>query len=430
MSNHNPHPASKTLLSLDEALALLQAAATPLAGVESVPVSAADGRILAADLVAGLDVPAMDNSAMDGYAVRRADFAGIEPCTVPVSQRIVAGDSRLQPLALGTAARIFTGALVPPGADAVLMQEWVETVEADAPATEYSYPEGIRLNASAGPIQPGQSIRRLGEDMAAGSTVLTRGTRLNPAMLGLAASLGLDKLPVALRPRVALLSTGNELVQPGAIAPGDMKPGAVYNSNRVFLAALLTRLGCTVTDLGLVPDQLDATVQALEAASGQHDLVISSGGVSVGEEDHVKPAVQRLGSLQMWQIAIKPGKPFAYGRMGDAHFVGLPGNPVSSLVTFLLLVRPLVLWLQGASDVALKPMAARAGFEWAKADKRREFLRVRLEAESGLLALFPNQGSGVLTSAAWADGLVDVAPGRAIAKGEAVPFLPFSAFWG
>ena len=430
MSNHNPHPASKTLLSLDEALALLQAAATPLAGVESVPVSAADGRILAADLVAGLDVPAMDNSAMDGYAVRQADFAGIEPRTVPVSQRIVAGDSRLLPLALGTAARIFTGALVPPGADAVLMQEWVETVVADAPATEYSYSEGIRLIASAGPIQPGQSIRRRGEDMAAGSTVLTRGMRLNPAMLGLAASLGMDRLPVALRPRVALLSTGNELVQPGAIAPGDMKPGAVYNSNRVFLTALLTRMGCTVTDLGLVPDQLDATVQALEAASGQHDLVISSGGVSVGEEDHVKPAVQQLGSLQMWQIAIKPGKPFAYGRMGDAHFVGLQGNPVSSLVTFLLLVRPLVLWLQGASDVALKPMAVRAGFEWAKADKRREFLRVRLEAESGLLALFPNQGSGVLTSAAWADGLVDVAPGRAIAKGEAVPFLPFSAFWG
>jgi molybdopterin molybdotransferase len=229
-------------------------------------------------------------------------------------------------------------------------------------------------------------------------------------------------LPVARRPRVALFSTGDELVLPGDVPPDQMKSGAIYNSNRFFLRTLLLRLGCEVTDLGVVPDRLDATVDALRGAAQGHDLIVTSGGVSVGEEDHVKPAVQALGTLELWQLAIKPGKPFAYGRVAGAHFIGLPGNPVSSFVTFLLLVRPFILKLQGATDLAVKPMAARADFTWGKADKRREFLRVRRNATGGL-DLFANQSSGVLTSMVWGDGLVDTAPGRTIAPGDMVPFI-------
>ena len=272
----------------------------------------------------------------------------------------------------------------------------------------------------------GQWIRRRGEDVAAGAVVLKSGTRLSPASLGLAASIGFDRLQVAPRVRVALFSTGDELVMPGDVAPGDMKPGAIYNSNRFCLKALLQRLGCTVTDLGIVPDRLDATIAALAGASQRHDLILTSGGVSVGEEDHIKPAVQALGELNLWQIAIKPGKPFACGKIAAAHFLGLPGNPVSSFVTFLLLVRPFILKLQGATAVAPESIVLPAHFDWPKADKRREFLRVRLDSAGGL-ALFDNQSSGVLTSAVWGDGLVDNPAGQAIAHGDMVRFLPFSA---
>ncbi|HSI54630.1 MAG TPA: molybdopterin molybdotransferase MoeA, partial [Ramlibacter sp.] len=227
---------------------------------------------------------------------------------------------------------------------------------------------------------------------------------------------------VARRPRVALFSTGDELVMPGEVPPEQMKPGSIYNSNRFFLSALLRRLGCEVSDYGIVPDQRDATVKALERAGREHDLILTSGGVSVGEEDHIKPAVEELGTLDLWQIAIKPGKPFAYGKVGHAHFMGLPGNPVSSFVTFLLLVRPFLLKLQGAIHLAPAAVQLPAHFTWPRADKRREFLRVRRNAEGGL-DLFPNQSSGVLTSAAWADGLVDNAPGRTIARGDMVPFV-------
>jgi molybdopterin molybdotransferase len=256
--------------------------------------------------------------------------------------------------------------------------------------------------------------------------VLRRGQRLSPAELGLAASIGFDRLPVARRPRVALLSTGDELVMPGDVAPEAMPPGAIYNSNRFFLRALLQRLGCEVTDLGIVPDRREATIEALAEAARSHDLILTSGGVSVGEEDHIKPAVQALGELQLWQIAIKPGKPFAYGRVnraqGFAHFIGLPGNPVSSFVTFLLLVRPFLLRLQGASGQWPGAVMLPAHFNWPKADKRREFLRVRRNAQGGL-DLFDNQSSGVLTSAVWADGLLDNPPGRTIAHGDAVAFM-------
>jgi molybdopterin molybdotransferase len=335
-----------------------------------------------------------------------------------VSQRIPAGSSGGSLLA-GTAARIFTGAPVPLGADTIVMQEDCAAVTAGGDGCSMPY---VQVNAQP---TPGQYIRRAGEDVARGDVVLACGQRLGPAELGLAASIGMDQLAVARRPRVALFSTGDELVMPGAVAPLDMPPGAIYNSNRFFLSALLRRMGCVVTDLGIVPDRLDATVQALRDAAQAHDVILTSGGVSVGEEDHIKPAVQSLGMLEQWHIAMKPGKPFAYGRIGEAHFLGLPGNPVSSFVTFLVLVRPFLLQLQGMHQVAMKSVAARADFTWARPDKRREFLRVRRNPGGGL-DLFPNQSSGVLTSAVWGDGLIDNPPGCSIAPGDTVRFVPFS----
>lgn len=395
------------LKPLDEALAELLAHALPLSLPESVSTFDADGRVLAQEVMASLDVPAHDNSSMDGYAVRCADWQNAATAFV-VNQRIAAGSTG-DVLGLGCAARIFTGAPVPEGADAIVMQE-------DC-AVDGSQ---IRL-----PTQPqlGQWIRRRGEDVLSGAAVLCKGERLAPASLGLAASIGFDRLLVAPRVRVALFSTGDELVMPGDVAPVDMKPGAIYNSNRFFLRALLRRLGCVVTDMGIVPDKLDATIAALKTASSAHDLVLTSGGVSVGEEDHIKPAVQALGQLNLWQIAIKPGKPFAYGKINETHFIGLPGNPVSSFVTFLLLVRPFILKLQGVSNLAPYSIASDAHFDWPKADKRREFLRVRHNATGGL-ELFDNQSSGVLTSAVWADGLVDNPAGKTIAHGDSVQFIP------
>ena len=398
------------LMALDEALAaLLAQAAAPLAQ-EEVSTFDADGRVLAQDIVSALQVPAFDNSAMDGYALRCADVAAAGT-VLPVSQRIAAG-SMGEPLQSGTAARIFTGAPVPPGADAVVMQE-------DCVAQDDGT---VRVQAVP---RAGQNIRRAGEDIAQGAVVLRAGTRLTPAALGLAASVGLARLPVARRPRVALFSTGDELVMPGDVAPSQLPPGAIYNSNRFFLRALLRRLGCEVTDCGNLPDQREATAEALRGASASHDVVLTSGGVSVGEEDHVKPAVQQLGRLDLWQIAIKPGKPFACGRVGGAHFIGLPGNPVSSLITFLMLVRPFLLRLQGVENVAPRSVAASAHFDWPKPEKRREFLRVRHNGAGGL-DLFPHQGSGVLTSAIWGDGVVDHPAGQTIAHGDVVRFIAFS----
>ena len=412
-----PPIARAPLLSLDDAIERLLASASQSLSTEQVAVGDADGRVLAQDVVSALHVPPQDNSAMDGYALRCGDVVHLGT-NLPVSQRIAAG-SNGQPLQAGTAARIFTGAPVPPGADAVVMQE-----DCTALPPPDATPDTPSVQVNTHPT-PGQNIRRAGEDVARGDVVLSRGQRLGPAELGLAASIGMAALSVARRPRVALFSTGDELVMPGTVAPQDMAPGAIYNSNRYFLAALLRRMGCEVSDLGIVPDQREATVQALREAAQSHDVILTSGGVSVGEEDHIKPAVQALGTLDLWQIAIKPGKPFAYGRVGDAHFLGLPGNPVSSFVTFLVLVRPFLLQLQGMQGVAMKTVAAQADFTWAKADKRREFLRVRRTA-AGTLELFANQGSGVLTSAVWGDGLVDNPPGRGIAPGDTVQFVSFA----
>ncbi|WP_310628751.1 gephyrin-like molybdotransferase Glp [Limnohabitans sp.] len=404
------------LLSLDDALPKLLAQAHALTGAQSVSTFEADGRVLAQDVVAALQVPPQDNSSMDGYAVRVADCVQAG-ALLRVTQRIPAGTHGTQ-LDTGEAARIFTGAPIPPGADAVVMQEDCEVLEG----------EQVKVNKA---VPAGQWIRRSGEDVTRGARVLIQGTRLTPAELGLAASIGLAQLEVSARPRVALFSTGDELVMPGDVSPEAMPAGAIYNSNRFFLRAMLQRLGCEVTDLGIVPDQREATMAALRDAAQHHELILTSGGVSVGEEDHIKPAVESLGELNLWQLAIKPGKPFAYGKVnrvakGDAcHFMGLPGNPVSSFVTFLLLVRPFVLALQGVTktDVARTEMTAH--FDWPRADKRREFLRVKRNAQGGL-DLFPNQSSGVLTSAVWGDGVVDNPAGQTISKGDTVRFISFA----
>jgi molybdopterin molybdotransferase len=404
------------LLSLDDALPQLLAQAHALTAVQSVSTFDADGRVLAQDVTAALQVPPQDNSSMDGYAVRVADCAQAG-AVLRVTQRIPAGTHGTQ-LNAGEAARIFTGAPIPPGADAVVMQEDCEAFDGDQ----------VKVNKS---VPAGQWIRRSGEDVTRGAKVLSKGTRLTPAELGLAASIGLAQLQVSARPRVALFSTGDELVMPGDVAPEAMPAGAIYNSNRFFLRAMLQRLGCEVTDLGIVPDKREATIAALRDAAQHHDLILTSGGVSVGEEDHIKPAVESLGELNLWQMAIKPGKPFAYGKVnrdtqGDAcHFMGLPGNPVSSFVTFLLLVRPFVLALQGVTKTDIARTEIAAHFDWPRADKRREFLRVKRNAQGGL-DLFPNQSSGVLTSAVWGDGVVDNPAGQTIAKGDTVRFISFA----
>ncbi len=412
------------LKSLDDALTELLAFAKGLDDIESISSFDADGRVLAQDIASGLQVPPNDNSSMDGYAVRCADVLQAQSATqapglLRVSQRIAAGSVGL-PLEAMSVARIFTGAPIPLGADAVVMQEDCELVNADDPQG------GLLIKTHPA---PGQWIRRAGEDVKQGAVVLSKGTLLTPASLGMAASIGMHLLPVTRRPRVALFSTGDELVMPGEVLPQAMKPGAIYNSNRFFLRALLLRLGCEVSDLGIVPDRLNATVQALKNAAQNHDLILTSGGVSVGEEDHIKPAVQSLGALNLWQIAIKPGKPFAYGQVQDAHFIGLPGNPVSSFVTFLLLVRPFLRRLQGVQQVAPKTIAIHAHFDWPRADKRREFLRVKRNAAGGL-DLHPNQSSGVLSSAVWGDGLVDNPPGQTIHHGDVVQFIPFNEVLG
>jgi molybdopterin molybdotransferase len=413
-------------MSLDEVLARLTAVAAQrrITDTETLPTAAALGRVLAEAQVSPLDVPPADNSSMDGYAMCAADVPA--PGTVlTVSQRIPAGSVGL-PLQAGTAARIFTGAQMPAGADCVVMQEQCEALLATESAPNAAGSLGqVRVLTLP---QAGQWVRQRGEDVFTGATVLAAGTRLTPQALGLAATVGAAQLRVVRKPRVALFSTGDELVMPGE----PLKPGGIYNSNRYTLLGLLQTLGCEVTDLGIVPDRLDATRAALKAAADGHDLILTSGGVSVGEEDHLRPAARAEGRIELWQMACKPGKPLAFGAitrsagLGEALLMGLPGNPVSSFITFLLAVAPVLRVMQGGSGALPVALPLVADFSLPKADKRREFLRARLSPE-GRVQVFGNQSSGVLTSAVWADGLVDNPSGQTVAPGDTVRFLPLTA---
>ncbi|BAN35102.1 molybdopterin biosynthesis protein, molybdenum incorporation step [Sulfuricella denitrificans skB26] len=397
------------MLSADDALSFLLARSRPATKTEKIATADALGRVLAERLTSTVNVPPLDNSAMDGYAVRIADIINAST-RLRVTQRIPAGTVG-KPLEAGQAARIFTGAPVPAGCDAVVMQE-------------YCGVEGDTVTVGKHP-KVGENIRRSGEDIAAGAEILPAGIRLRPQEMGLAASVGIATLPVYCKLKVATFFTGDEIVMPGEI----LKPGQIYNSNRFVLTGLLQAMGCEVVDLGIVPDDFDATVKVLKIAAAGADLIITSGGVSVGEEDHVKAAVETVGKLDLWKIAIKPGKPLAFGDVGKIPFIGLPGNPVSAFVTFCLFVRPFILRSQGITASAPQAFSLKADFDWLKPDKRREFLRARLHtAENGEVAvqLYPHQGSGVLTSTVWADGLVEVPEGMPIHRGETVRFLPFS----
>jgi len=392
------------LLSVDEALAQMLARARPVAEVEPVPALEATGRVLARAQRSTLDVPPMDNSAMDGYAVRAADGPRLK-----VAQKIMAG-SVGKPLEPGTAARIFTGAPVPPGADAIVMQEHAKL-------------DGEFVWLEKNP-KPGDWIRRTASDIARGAEILAAGKRLAPQDTGLAASVGIGTLPVYRRLKLGLFFTGDELVMPGE----PLAPGRIYNSNRFTLRGLSGTLGCETRDYGIVPDSLDATRAVLRRAAKECDVIVTSGGVSVGEADYVKPAVEAEGELLMWRIAMKPGRPLAFGRVGNAFFIGLPGNPVSSFVTFLVFVRPFLLKTQGMNDAAPRAVEARADFDWPEPDARREFLRARWNPRGGL-DLYPTQDSAVLTSTAWADGLVDNPAQHAIRTGDTVRFLPYAELY-
>jgi len=401
------------LMRVEEALGLFAARLSPVTGTETVPLAAAAGRILAADLVAPRNVPPFANSAVDGYAVRHADLAEEGPTVLPVGGRVPAGGALGRAIGPGEAIRIFTGAPMPEGADTVFMQE-------DAAALE----DG-RVRLPAG-LARGANARAAGEDVAAGSVILRAGRRLRPQDVGLAASVGLAALSVRTPLRVALFSTGDEVASPGA----PLGPGQVYDSNRFTLAALLRALGCAVTDLGILPDRRAALAEALAAAAPAHDLLLTSGGVSTGEEDHVKAAVEAVGSLFLWRLAIKPGRPVAMGQVGGAAFVGLPGNPVAVMVTFAHIVRPLVLHLAGAEARPPARFAVRAAFDYRKKAGRREYVRVTLgTGADGVTEArkFPREGAGILSSLVESDGLVELAEDlRSVAPGATVTYLPFS----
>ena len=392
------------LRSLDDALALIASGVRVSVGTTEIPLLAAAGRVLASDLVAAVDLPPFANSAVDGYAVRLADVTAWK--ALPISGRLAAGAAaiRLQP---GTSQRIFTGAMLPPGADTVFMQEDVEALEGSV-----RLPPGLKQGANTRPA---------GEDIGRGALALRAGTRLRPQDIALAAALGCARLPVRDRLRVALFSTGDELVDPGTVP----SPAQRFDSNRILLAALCRRTGADITDLGILPDRRETIVDALVAAAGSHDAILTTGGVSAGEEDHVRDAVEAAGRLAWWRLAIKPGRPVAMGEIGGTPFMGLPGNPVAAFVTFVHLARPMLAALAGETWRPPMPISVPAAFAYRKKGGRREYVRVRLH--DGHVVRHPVEGAGILTSLTQSDGLAELADDvTSVAAGDPVGFIPFS----
>ena len=403
------------LLSVDAALARIEERVTAVVETEMVPLRGACGRILARDVVASMNLPPHANSAVDGYAFAHADLMPGRETMLPVCGRAAAGHPLGRRAERGVAIRIFTGASMPEGTDTVMMQE--DCVVEDG---------RVRLKPG---IKKGANRRHAGEDVAEGTVALAAGRRLSPADLGLAAALGYCELPVFRRLRVALLSTGDEVRDPGTGLP----PGMIYDANRFMLAALLGELGCAVSDFGIRPDRESALADTLATARVGHDLIVTSGGVSTGEEDHVKPAIERLGRLHFWRLAIKPGRPVALGQIGGVPLIGLPGNPVAALVTFVVLARPLILRLAGAAAFAPRHFPVRAGFAYRKKPGRREYVRVSLQHEGkDLVAVkYPRDGAGILSSITRSEGLVIVDEETSdVAPGMTVDFLPFSEVIG
>ncbi len=402
------------MMSVDEAVGIIAARVTAVREVETVTLHQADGRILAKEISAPLPLPPFTNSAVDGYAVRSRDLPDNKEAAFPVTGRVQAGASAREPLASGHAMRIFTGAPMPDGADTVFMQEDVRIDEAG----RVVLPAGLRAGAN---------VRPAGEDIAVDSTALGTGRRLRPQDIALAAAFGLTRLEVRRRIRVAVFSTGNELVSPGA----PRAAAQLFDSNRFMLMAMLRRLGCEVSDLGIVGDERTSLADALKKVAGDHDLILTTGGVSTGEEDHVKAAVESVGSLVLWRMAIKPGRPVAMGIIGGTPLIGLPGNPVASFVTFVHVVRPAVLALSGAAPQPLTPMPVRAAFIYKKKIGRREYVRVNLHRrDDGTLEAikFPREGAGLLSSLVDTDGLVELGEEiTQVGPGQTVGFLSYAS---
>ena len=404
-----------TLLGVDAALALIAERVVPVVGEEIAPLAEASGRILAHDLVADMDVPPHANSAVDGYAIAHADLSIDRDTVLPVTGRAAAGHPLGRASERGEAIRIFTGAAMPTGADTVMMQE--DCTLADG-----------KVTLKAG-IKKGANRRHAGEDVAKGTVALAAGRRLRPADLGLAAALGQDRLVVRERLRVALLSTGDEVREPGTMLPS----GAIYDANRVMLASLLKGLGCQVSDLGIRPDREAALTDTLATAAAAHDLIVTSGGVSTGEEDHVRAAIERSGRIDFWRLAIKPGRPVALGQVKGVPLIGLPGNPVAAALTFAILGRPLILRLAGAADAAPALFRVRAEFAYKKRPGRREYVRACLVRDGDVIAArkYPKDGAGILSSIVGSDGFViidEAADG--LQPGAMVDFLPYAEIIG
>lgn len=411
MSTADAFAVSADMLRADDAVERLVAMAAPVAGTDTLPLLDAVDRVLAEDVTAGRANPPHNNSAVDGYAVRFADLHSGAASRLPLSQRITAGMAPGPELAAGTAARIFTGAPTPAGADTVIAQELcgeVDGTHVDLPAVK----------------KPGANLRRAGEDFAAGAVVLRAGLRLRPQEVGMAAAVGRDRLTVRQRPRVGVFSTGDEILEPGQ-PPRD---GAIYDINRYTVMAMVAKLGCQAVDLGILADRRDTVTAALAAAAGRHDLLLTSGGVSTGDEDHVRGAVESLGRMDFWRVAIRPGRPLAFGRVGTTPFLGLPGNPVASMVCFMVFARPLLLRLAGRDRWSLPVRQAAAGFEFKKKPGRREWLRGWLDGET--VQRFPNEGSGILSSMTAATGLIDLPEDLDLIRpGDPVRFVPFAELW-